>query len=155
MAVLGLDVSAGDWVAVRLEDGDGPAVTAGAALAELIAACEPLEVIGVDMPIGLAETGPRACDLLARECVGVRRSSVFITPPADVVEIADYATANAHARAKHGVGLSRQAHALRVKILEVAAVAERDARVIEVHPEVSFRALLKGELDYPKRSWSP
>ena len=40
-----------------------------------------------------------------------------------------------------GKGISAQSYALRVKILEVEAVAESDTRVFEVQPEVSFRAM--------------
>ena len=33
-------------------------------------------------------------------------------------------------------------------------LTERDPRIIEVHPEVSFRAMLERELEYPKNSWN-
>ena len=43
---------------------------------------------------------------------------------------------------------------LKSTILEVDAVAAHDRRVIEVHPEVSFRAMLDHDLQYSKHSWN-
>nr|WP_231640215.1 DUF429 domain-containing protein [Micromonospora sp. NRRL B-16802] len=39
-----------------------------------------LAVIGIDIPIGLPDTGRRQADVLAYKLVGPRRSSVFMTP---------------------------------------------------------------------------
>jgi predicted RNase H-like nuclease len=66
---------------------------------------------------------------------------VFLTPPRAVLEARTYAEASQLARELTGKGISKQAFALRNRILEVDALAERDERVIEVHPEVSFREM--------------
>jgi len=38
-------------------------------------------VVGIDMPLGLVQTGWRAADRAARGLLGLRRSSVFAIPP--------------------------------------------------------------------------
>jgi predicted RNase H-like nuclease len=53
-----------------------------------------------------------------------------------------------------GHGLSQQSFALRKKILEVDALVGPNDAVIEVHPEVSFRALAGGPLGHSKKSWT-
>jgi predicted RNase H-like nuclease len=50
--------------------------------------------------------------------------------------------------------LSRQAWALVPKIVEAATIAKSDARVFEVHPEVSFRELAGECLAWSKKSWN-
>jgi predicted RNase H-like nuclease len=107
------------------------------------------------MPIGPPETGPRESDLCARAFVGPRRNSVFMTPPRAVLGAASYAEANERAAAlPGGKKISQQAWALRHNIAVVAAVADGDPRVIEVHPEVSFRAMAGGPLAFAKTTWN-
>jgi predicted RNase H-like nuclease/DNA-binding MarR family transcriptional regulator len=98
-------------------------------------------VIGVDIPIGLPNAEPRRADVLARKFVGPRWPSVFMTPPRPVLEATNHAEATALSVELTGKGVSRQAFELAARILEVDALARRDPRLIEVHPEVSFRAL--------------
>ena len=51
------------------------------------------------------------------------------------------------------LGVSAQAHALGPRIKHVTAVAEHDARIYEVHPELSFRAMNAWRpLSHPKKS---
>ena len=52
-----------------------------------------------------------------------------------------------------GLSFSAQAWALRDKMLETDRVAGADARVREVHPEVSFRTMAGAPLLYPKSTW--
>ena len=53
-------------------------------------------MIAVDMPIGLAERGPRACDIAARRVLPRgRKSSVFPPPRRAMLGCADWAEANA------------------------------------------------------------
>jgi predicted RNase H-like nuclease len=108
-------------------------------------------VIAVDIPIGIPET-ERAADVEARRVVGPRASSVFRTPPRAALEASSFAQAVAKARAATGKGISQQAYALRHRILEVDAFAERDERIVEVHPEVSFAELASAALPHSKRT---
>ncbi len=94
-------------------------------------------------------------DTEASAFVGPRRSSVFWTPPRAVIEAETYEDARQLAKERFGFGVSSQAYrGLRKKILEVDAVVGNDDRLIEVHPEVSFRALAGHDLYYSKRTWN-
>src|SRR5262249_44250360 len=87
------------------------------------------------------DAAPRPADIAARRFVGARASSVFPTPVRAVLEAETYAEARAVAVELTGKSVSAQSYALRHRILEVDEHAERDERVIEVHPEVSFSEL--------------
>lgn len=152
MRVLGVDGYARGWVAVALEDGRFAGVELSRRFDELAAA--GAAAIGVDIPIGLPELPPRPADVAARSFVAPLGSTVFPAPPRAVAEAPDYAAANALMRELTGGGISRQAFALSARILEVAAVAERDERVVEVHPEASFRELAGEPVRASKHSWS-
>lgn len=99
------------------------------------------EIVAVDLPIGIPESGPREADRAARRFVGPRASSVFPTPIRPVLEAESYAEARAVATNLTGKSVSAQTYRLRARILELDKYALDDERVIEVHPEVSFREL--------------
>jgi predicted RNase H-like nuclease len=152
--VVGVDGCPGGWVAILLSEG----VVAGAAFAarfsELLAAIPAGALVAVDIPIGLPKRGWRKADAAARQFLRGQASSVFSTPPRPVVEAATYQEANRRCRELTGQGLSRQAFALAGKILDVdRSRAEVGARLYEVHPEVSFRALATTPLQAAKRTW--
>jgi predicted RNase H-like nuclease len=151
--VVGVDACAGGWVAVALDDGAFHASAVGPHLVDILEAFPQANALGVDIPIGLPPPYPRAADLAARAFVGPRWQSVFLTPPRELVETASYAEANARAQALIGGGLSKQAHGLSRRILEVDDVARTDERVFEVHPEVCFQELRAAPLD-SKHSWN-
>lgn len=142
--VVGVDGFARGWVAVMLGDGSFRDAQAFRTFAELSAACRDARCIAVDIPIG---AGPREADEAARRFVGPRWASVFPTPPNDVIAQDDYAEA-----ARLHPSLSRQSFALFRNIREVAACL--DERIVEVHPEVSFRALKGAYLEEAKTTWS-
>ena len=154
MRVLGVDGWKGGWLAVALEDGAFAAALTAPTLTDLlgrpgVAGCQ---VIGIDIPIGLSPRRFRAVDEEARRRLGPRASTLFVMPPAAVLEEADYAAANALCRQLTGKGVSKQAHALRKKVLEAAAAD--DPRLHEVHPELSFAELGGGgALALSKRTW--
>jgi predicted RNase H-like nuclease len=151
--VLGIDWYARGWVAAVLRADAAPEVIVGADLERLVGRVPDAACIGIDMPIGLPAT-ERECDVLARRFVGPRRSSVFMTPPAAVLDAGTYEEANERALGLLGHKVSRQAYALRANVRAVGALAERDPRIVEVHPEVSFRALAGEPLMWPKGSWN-
>jgi predicted RNase H-like nuclease len=137
-----------------------PSITAHVApfIADLVAQVEadgPLDAIGIDIPIGLAEHGLRRCDLLARDAAGPRRSSVFVTPVRAAFACPDFASAVALNRERTGVGFSIQAYGLKAKILDVDAfVRGSKHRVVEVHPELSFAAMAGGPIVDAKTTWA-
>lgn len=134
----GLDASPGGWACVVLKDGRFErALVLGTA-----AGVPDAEVVGVDIPIGLPESGARRADLEARKFVGARWASVWLTPPAGVL-----------ARPwAPGLGVSRQAHGMGARIREIAELG--DQRFREVHPEVVFAFLAGGEPLPRKRTWA-
>jgi predicted RNase H-like nuclease len=139
--VLGVDGWRGAWVGARL---DGRAVTLVALSdAAAVLAVGGVEVVGIDMPIGLSEDGPRRCDREARALLGRAGSSVFPAPVRPVLAVADYAAACAASTAASGRALSVHTWNLvpAIRALDEALGDLPDPRVHEVHPELAFREL--------------
>jgi predicted RNase H-like nuclease len=151
MAVLGVDGWRGAWVGALL---DGRSVTL-LALPDIAAvlAVPDVELIAIDMPIGLSDDGPRACDIAARRLLGRARSSVFPAPLRAVLGCANYADACAVSRTASGKALSVQAWNLvpAIRALDAALDDVPPGHVLEVHPELAFRAL-DDRVEAPKAS---
>jgi predicted RNase H-like nuclease len=96
--------------------------------------------IAVDMPIGLPESGRRACDSEARKLLGPRRSSVFPVPVRSALAATSFAEVT---------GLSIQAWNIVPKIAEVDACWE--PHVFEVSPELSLAVVSGAPMAHPKR----
>jgi predicted RNase H-like nuclease len=156
-AVLGADVCDAGWVGVVLRD-DEIGVYVDAEIRHLVAAAAAggrLDVIGIDIPIGLADASLRQADLLARKAAGPRRASVFGTPVRSALAESDYQLACALNRRLAGTGISRQAFNLREKILQVDTwLAGAPCPVVEVHPELSFAAMAGAPLTDSKSTWA-
>ena len=143
-AVLGVDGCAAGWVGALLVDDRVELVVAGTVAEVVVRARVPPVVVGVDIPVGLPDAGPREADLAARrELPPGRKSSVFPTPVRDAVSATSHPEANAAHRAATGKGLSVQGFHLCRRIAEVDEWVRGGAgvEVLEVHPEVSFTAL--------------
>jgi predicted RNase H-like nuclease len=153
MKALGVDACRGKWLAVALDQGHFEEARLGSDAAALVTAWPQAAAIGVDIPIGLPETPLREADRAAREFVGERRSSVFPTFPSVVLEAPTYEEAKAICVARGWPKASIQSYGMRHRIFEIARLAAADERVIEVHPEVSFRELL-GRTRSAKRTGS-
>jgi predicted RNase H-like nuclease len=151
MAVLGVDGWRGAWVGALL---DGRSVTL-LALPDIAAvlAVPDVELIAIDLPIGLSDDGPRACDIAARRLLGRARSSVFPAPLRAVLGCANYADACAVSRTASGKALSVQAWNLvpAIRALDAALDDVPPGHVLEVHPELAFRAL-DDRVEAPKAS---
>jgi predicted RNase H-like nuclease len=155
--VLGVDGCRSGWVGVVLTPGRPVAGVLGATIATVVeaagAAAGTLQAVGIDMPIRLPEAGYRQAELAARLHLGRKASSIFPTPPRPVLDAPSYADACAVARTLEGRAISRQAWALRAKILEVGAwLPAAPCPVHEVHPEVSFSLLTGAPILAGKRS---
>jgi predicted RNase H-like nuclease len=151
MRVVGIDACRGKWLALAFDAGRFEAARLAPSAATLAAAWPDARAVGVDIPIGLPEAPWRDADRAAREFVGDRRSSVFATFPAAVLEAPTYDAAKAFCVARGWPRPSLQSYGMRHRILEVALLAPADERVFEVHPEVSFRELAGRPLA-PKRT---
>jgi predicted RNase H-like nuclease len=158
--VLGVDACRAGWVGIALGDSHIRSYVAPTIreLAGQAAADGPLQVIAIDIPIGLADTGRRRADQLAREALGRRWPSLFITPVRESVQAGDFPSALAANRRLAGEGISRQAFALRAKILDVdewlRGISPPSARVVEAHPELSFAQLAGAPLAVRKSTWA-
>jgi predicted RNase H-like nuclease len=142
--VAGLDGCRGGWVlaTTAVDDGSPVSVTKITSISELLDR-ESVVAAGIDIPIGLPDSGPRPCDVEARAMLGPRRSSVFPAPIRPLLPLTTWAEANALSRTLNGKGLSQQAFAIIDKIREVDSLItpELQNKVVEVHPEVCFAEL--------------
>jgi predicted RNase H-like nuclease len=151
--VLGVDACRAGWVAIAWDGRDVQAYVHSdiGAIATMAAA----DVIGIDIPIGLADSSLRQADLLARTAAGPRWASVFVTPVRRALVIEEYQEASALNRQLTGSGISRQAFSLRDKILQVDTwLPSAPCPVLEVHPELSFAELAGAPLTDRKSTWS-
>jgi predicted RNase H-like nuclease len=151
---VGVDGCKQGWVAVVTKEGRFHGAAFYASFADLADEWAGLSTICADIPIGLPSTSTRRADVLAQKMLGSRRSSVFLTPPRDVLMAETYEEARSVSVGRHGRGVSAQAFALRKKIFEVDEVVRGGVAVREVHPELVFRLMAGGPLDEPKRTWN-
>jgi predicted RNase H-like nuclease len=162
MRVIGVDACRRGWVAVSLEVSRLPhraprlaAVRMDGSLPSVLdqADRDPARVVGIDMPLGLLESGWREADKVARGLLGPRRSSVFAIPPRAVWAEMSYPAANQLCRELTGQGFSVQAWGLRPKLLEANQYREAcDHPMYEVHPELAFGAMAGAPLGYSKHT---
>ena len=161
MRVTGVDACRRGWVAVSM---DGPeragvaasfrvgAVRVHETLAGLLDGDEAA-VVGIDMPLGLLESGWREADRAARGLLGPRRSSVFAIPPRAVWAQASYQAASQRCRELTGQGFSIQAWGLRSKLLEADQYRGSCRHPLyEVHPELAFCAMAGAPLAHSKHT---
>lgn len=156
--VVGVDGSAGAWVAAVLGAGPAPRLRWCADIDVVVGLAIGVgaTVIGIDMPIGLPDDAPRPSDRAARALLGPRRSTLFPTPMRTVLDAVDYPDALTRSRAVSGRGLSKQAWNLVPAIRQVRAAAlaahrSGGPRFVEVHPETSFTVMAGRPLS-PKRT---
>lgn len=111
------------------------------------------DLVAIDIPILLEDSGWRQCDIETKAALGSAASRVFMTPPRSVLELgldAPNDEVQARSRELTGQGVSRQAMALAERVLAVHALLPDD-RLFEVHPELVFAALA-GQVLVPKKS---
>jgi predicted RNase H-like nuclease/CBS domain-containing protein len=159
LRLAGVDGSRGGWI-VALELAAGEVrLESARSISDLLRL--ELDLIAIDMPIGLRDgpPGARAVDSAARAHLQARRSSVFNAPDRGTFLLSGWDDPR---RPAHG--LSRQSLAIMPKIRELdeAASTGRQWRgqvgpsgpaFAEIHPEVSFTELNGGvPLAHPKRT---
>ena len=137
-SIAGIDGCRAGWVMVRRDAvGCFGAPVVVAALDDL----PPADMAVIDIPIGLPESGRRACDPAARAMLGPRRNSVFTGARRPLLSIGSYEEANAWGK-RDGEGLTRQMWNILPKIREVDnwITPARNRSFREGHPELSFAA---------------
>lgn len=136
----GVDGTKGGWVGVVLDDGSFAADHLLREVKTDFSELGDVAIIAVDAPIGF---GPREADAAARRFLKGAAAAVFPAPAREILE----------RPFGPGLGVSAQAHALGPRILHMTELAQSDARIREVHPEVSFRAMNGGsQLRFRKKS---
>ncbi|MCZ8253186.1 MAG: DUF429 domain-containing protein [Hylemonella sp.] len=148
-SIVGVDGCPAGWYAVQLRPGhDEIEGAVHAHFEQVLQACPPPACVAVDIPIGLGESGERACDLAARQRLGLRSSSVFTAPLRGVLGAASHEEASRRRRAIEGKGMSIQAYNILRKVEQVDAVLRaapaQARRVHETHPEVCFLQMNAG-----------
>ena len=155
MKTLGIDGCRAGWFAVT-RSARRLSWQVAESLTDILAPPRPARVF-IDMPIGLAETGRRDCDALARRMLGPGfSSSVFPTPARRALQATSYPEANALNRQHAGQGLSKQSYFLFPKIRELdgwlARVESGERRPREAHPEVAFLGIKGEPLQHKKKT---
>lgn len=159
----GLDGCRSGWVLAtvpargRVTGPDAVEISVVPSVAHVVRAIDAgdLACVAVDIPIGLAAGGPRACDREARRLLGPRRGSVFPAPARAVLGATTYEEACALSRQASGVAVSKQLYNIVAKIKEVDAVQSprRQHSLFEACPELSF-AVMRGDapMQHSKRT---
>jgi predicted RNase H-like nuclease len=116
---------------------------------DLFSQTRRLDIVTIDIPIGLSDGPPRMCDLVARQLLGPRASSVFPAPVRQALPAATYLEACDLSEAACGKRLSQQAFAILPRIRgvdeQIRLIPDSQSRIREVHPEVCFYAWAGGE----------
>ncbi|MFS8036139.1 DUF429 domain-containing protein [Xanthobacter sp. AM11] len=164
----GIDGCRGGWVIARWDGADHLQLFRRTRVEELFDAPDAPALAAIDMPIGLPETseiGGRSAERAVRPLLGMRQSSVFSVPARAAVmaglgpgdEKARFAAACAAALAHSSPPrkVSIQCFNLFAKIAEVDELLRRrpelQARLVECHPEVSFRTMNGAVVPEPKK----
>jgi predicted RNase H-like nuclease len=139
--IAGLDGCRAGWIAM-VKDGAAIVPRLCTSDEDLVALFRECAVVAVDIPIGLAERGPRSCDHHARRLLGRRASCVFPAPLRPLLALSEYAEANRVSRNLQKRGISKQGWAIVPKVDQIDRLLQRHHewrdRVYEIHPEVSF-----------------
>ena len=144
--VAGIDGCVSGWLCVIKDMATGSVVARILPSIGALLTLDPrAEVVTVDIPIGLTDSGPRECDIQARAHLKApRASSVFLAPIRPMLVATTYVQACQMGEKIDGRKLSRQAWAMLPKIREADAFLRSDPTmqqwVREVHPEVCFWA---------------
>lgn len=155
MACVGVDACTTGWIAVVLQPDREPEAHHLVAIDAVTDTAPDVEVVAVDIPIGLPNAGRRRADVVAKQLLGARHSSVFLTPVRAAVEAPSHAEATAASVRLTRAGVSQQAYRIGPKLLEVDGWLPRaPCPVFESHPELSFMHLLGRPARAPKKSWA-
>lgn len=168
LRLAGIDGCRGGWVVARWGGAGRLDLIRVARVEALFDGPDAPTIACVDMPIGLPETGEiggRSAERAVRPLLGARQSSVFAVParaaimagmgPGDERERFSAACTAALAHSRPPRKVSIQCFNLFPKIAELDALLLRRAelrdRLLECHPEVSFRIMNGAPLEVAKK----
>ena len=105
--------------------------------------------IGIDIPVVLSDEIPRAADQLARKQLGKKSSTIFTAPTPGILKQTNYEQACHVSKNQFGKSISIQSWNLFPKIRDAQTLAdEEQIDIFEIHPELSFRALNRGNFEF-------
>ncbi len=117
--VLGVDACKAGWVGAILEPGaPRPRIAVAATIAGLVETVRQslgIQVVGIDIPIGLPDDTTRHADALARKALRGKASSIFMTLTRAAYAAESRAEADTANRSLSGQGVGAQAFALRTQ----------------------------------------
>jgi predicted RNase H-like nuclease len=149
--IIGVDGCKGGWLAIHkdLRSGDITSEVCSSG-DQLIGRSTDPEVLAIDIPIGLTNSGPRQCDLVARKMLGrPRGTSVFPAPIRPALTASDRREADSISRSVHGKGVGAQAFGLYPRIREIDETIRNNQKtcgfIYEIHPELCFMAWNHGK----------
>ena len=150
-SVAGIDGCKAGWVMVRRdEQGRFGEPVIAKALDDL----PQTDMVLIDIPIGLPDSGRRECDLAARKMLGTPRGNgVFTGARRPLLTMADRESAHAWCKKRDGLGVTKQLWAIVPKIKQVDdwITLERHRTFREGHPELSFCAAAGQPMEHKKR----
>jgi predicted RNase H-like nuclease len=157
LRVAGVDGWRGRWVIATVEPATGAVRWDDAAdAAEVVKRTADCAAVAVDVPMGLS-SGPqgRKCDTEAKKLLGRAASAVFPAPLRPTLDAATHAEAVRIAHELGGGAPSIQAWNITPGIRQwddvLTADLDHQRRIVESHPEVSFRYLDR-DIDSRKRT---
>ncbi|GGG02057.1 hypothetical protein GCM10007304_15030 [Rhodococcoides trifolii] len=139
----GVDGARGAWI-VAITDGATLRLHAAQTVSDVLDVTAECVAVGVDMPLEMPDTGYRPCELEAKVLLGPARSSIFHTPVRAVLDTETYVEACAVSRAITGKAISKQSWYLLPSIRAWIAADVDRTRIVEVHPETTFRVIGDG-----------
>jgi predicted RNase H-like nuclease len=144
--IAGVDGYKDKWIAVVARQSGGTEIRGPLAFLDLYRDLS-LELIVIDIPIGLANQGYRKADQEARRFLGKRHSCIFSAPIRPILDCG-WLEACQKRFALEEKKCSKQQVAIFPKVAEVDRLLRSgtptQTRVIECHPEVSFTLMNKG-----------
>ena len=149
MKFIGIDGCRLGWFYVGLDEDGNFSVGVIRSIREITAWLDDATLILIDIPIGLLAGGceERLCDLLARQMIKPRGSTVFPAPARSAISKDTYEEGSEENYRRLGRKLSKQSWAITGKIKEVddfMRAAKHRSKVHEFHPEVAFCGMNSG-----------
>jgi len=131
-----------------------PELWAAATIDEALERLEHCEVVAIDMPLALVESGTRQAEHEVRGVLGRSARSVFTSPTRAAVDAESQAHATEINRDHGGPGISAQAFGLFASIRELRSSLHGDRfhHWWETHPETAFTLMNRGTPPASKRS---
>lgn len=140
----GIDGCKSGWLMVKHSE-EGYTFGVYSNIQDLVIEHPDIQRILIDIPIGLSGMSfKRTIDAQLKKELGVRHSTVFMSPCREAVYANDYASAKAINKCIEGKSISIQAFHISSKIKEVDTFitsGRHSVQIIESHPEFCFKYL--------------